>query len=113
MWTVVAGFNQQFTAITSWNGSAQSNRLHSFASCWHFEPSAGPQTFRRIFVDFSQVRTHSLQELVYKQGQASHGWHALLFRRGDVDSGWEGGEETEEVEGKLSELTCSCKCDGS
>ena len=55
--TVVSGFDPEFNAITGLNGSGKSNILD--AICFVLGIS-----------NLSQVRASSLQELVYKQGQA-------------------------------------------
>lgn len=55
--TVVSGFDCQFNAITGLNGSGKSNILD--AICFVLGIS-----------NLAQVRAHSLQDLVYKQGQA-------------------------------------------
>jgi len=55
--TVVTGFDQQFNAITGLNGSGKSNILDSIC-------------FVLGISKLEQVRAGSLQELVYKQGQA-------------------------------------------
>uniref|UniRef100_A0A0D9V970 SMC hinge domain-containing protein n=1 Tax=Leersia perrieri TaxID=77586 RepID=A0A0D9V970_9ORYZ len=55
--TVVAGFDPLFNAITGLNGSGKSNILDSIC-------------FVLGITDLRQVRAASLQELVYKQGQA-------------------------------------------
>ncbi|KAK3162761.1 hypothetical protein QOZ80_1BG0093410 [Eleusine coracana subsp. coracana] len=55
--TVVSGFDPLFNAITGLNGSGKSNILDSIC-------------FVLGITDLRQVRAASLQELVYKQGQA-------------------------------------------
>jgi structural maintenance of chromosome 2 len=55
--TVISGFDRSFNAITGLNGSGKSNILD--AICFVLGIS-----------NLSQVRVNSLQELVYKQGQA-------------------------------------------
>jgi chromosome segregation ATPase len=55
--TVVPGFDPLFNAITGLNGSGKSNILDSIC-------------FVLGITDLRQVRAASLQELVYKQGQA-------------------------------------------
>jgi len=55
--TVISGFDSEFNAITGLNGSGKSNILD--AICFVLGIS-----------NLSQVRASSLQELVYKQGQA-------------------------------------------
>lgn len=55
--TVISGFDPEFNAITGLNGSGKSNILD--AVCFVLGIS-----------NLSQVRASSLQELVYKQGQA-------------------------------------------
>ncbi|KAL6840020.1 hypothetical protein ACP4OV_029830 [Aristida adscensionis] len=55
--TVVSGFDPRFNAITGLNGSGKSNILDSIC-------------FVLGITDLRQVRAASLQELVYKQGQA-------------------------------------------
>ena len=55
--TVVQGFDEQFNAITGLNGSGKSNILDSIC-------------FVLGISKLEQVRAGSLQELVYKQGQA-------------------------------------------
>ncbi|XP_066310411.1 structural maintenance of chromosomes protein 2-1-like [Miscanthus floridulus] len=55
--TVVSGFDPLFNAITGLNGSGKSNILDSIC-------------FVLGITDLRQVRATSLQELVYKQGQA-------------------------------------------
>jgi len=55
--TVVSGFDPAFNAITGLNGSGKSNILDSIC-------------FVLGISNLSQVRAGSLQELVYKQGQA-------------------------------------------
>mmetsp|Transcript_6395 Transcript_6395/g.20085 ORF Transcript_6395/g.20085 Transcript_6395/m.20085 type:complete len:115 (-) Transcript_6395:20-364(-) len=55
--TIVPQFDQYFNAITGLNGSGKSNILDSIC-------------FVLGITNLSQVRCSSLQELVYKQGQA-------------------------------------------
>lgn len=55
--TVVPDFDRYFNAITGLNGSGKSNVLDSIC-------------FVLGITNLSQVRAGSLQELVYKQGQA-------------------------------------------
>lgn len=55
--TVISGFDKHFNAITGLNGSGKSNILDSIC-------------FVLGIRNLSQVRASSLQELVYKQGQA-------------------------------------------
>lgn len=55
--TVVSGFDPFFNAITGLNGSGKSNILDSIC-------------FVLGITNLSNVRVGSLQELVYKQGQA-------------------------------------------
>jgi len=55
--TVISGFDKYFNAITGLNGSGKSNILDSIC-------------FVLGIRNLSQVRASSLQELVYKQGQA-------------------------------------------
>ena len=55
--TVVPGFDPYFNAITGLNGSGKSNILDSIC-------------FVLGITNLQQVRATSLQELVYKQGQA-------------------------------------------
>ena len=87
--TVISGFDPQFNAITGLNGTGKSNILDAicfvlgisnlsqvitliFSGMHVAIPTRKfqqvPYNYRRLI--FSQVRASSIQELVYKQGQA-------------------------------------------
>lgn len=55
--TVISGWDREFNAITGLNGSGKSNVLDAIC-------------FVLGINNLSQVRVHSLQDLVYKRGQA-------------------------------------------
>lgn len=80
--TVVSGFDPAFNAITGLNGSGKSNILDSIC-------------FVMGITNLSAVRAGSLQELVYKQGQAgvSKATVTLVFNNEDTAAspvGYEG-----------------------
>jgi structural maintenance of chromosome 2 len=70
--TVVTGWDEQFNAITGLNGSGKSNILD--AICFVLGIS-----------NLSQVRAGSLQDLIYKQGQAgiTKATVSLVFNNAD------------------------------
>lgn len=84
--TVVAGFDPLFNAITGLNGSGKSNILD--AICFVLGIS-----------NLSQVRAGSLQELVYKQGQAgvSRASVTLVFNNEDKNGSPVGYEQHDEL----------------
>src|SRR5690242_8827270 len=55
--TVISGLDRQFNALTGLNGSGKSNILDAIC-------------FVLGITNLSQVRASSLQDLIYKQGQA-------------------------------------------
>lgn len=83
--TVVSGFDPAFNAITGLNGSGKSNVLDSIC-------------FVLGITNLSQVRASSLQELVYKNGQAGirKATVTLVFDNSNKDVspvGYEGSDE--------------------
>jgi structural maintenance of chromosome 2 len=84
--TVVSGFDTQFNAITGFNGTGKSNILDSIC-------------FVLGISNLSQVRAASLQELVYKQGQAgiTKATVTLTFDNADKSSSPVGYESFDEI----------------
>lgn len=84
--TVISGFDPYFNAITGLNGSGKSNILD--AICFVLGIS-----------NLSQVRAGSLQELVYKQGQAgvSRATVTIVFDNADKASSPVGYEDYEQI----------------
>lgn len=84
--TVVSGFDEKFNAITGLNGSGKSNILD--AICFVLGIS-----------NLSHVRASSLQELVYKQGQAgvTKASVTIIFNNQDTSSSPLGYEQYEQL----------------
>ncbi|PRW61562.1 structural maintenance of chromosomes 2-1 isoform A [Chlorella sorokiniana] len=83
---VVAGFDPQFNAITGLNGSGKSNILDSIC-------------FVLGIQNLQQVRANSLQELVYKQGQAgiTKATVSIVFDNREKERGPVGYEALDEI----------------
>jgi structural maintenance of chromosome 2 len=84
--TIVSGFDSQFNAITGLNGSGKSNILD--AICFVLGIS-----------NLSQVRVHSLNELVYKSGQSriSRASVSLIFDNSNPEQSPVGYESEKEL----------------
>ncbi|KAG8054309.1 hypothetical protein GUJ93_ZPchr0001g31079 [Zizania palustris] len=84
--TVVSGFDPLFNAITGLNGSGKSNILDSIC-------------FVLGITDLRQVRAASLQELVYKQGQAgvTKATVSIVFDNSDRSRSPLGYEDSSEI----------------
>jgi structural maintenance of chromosome 2 len=84
--TVVLGFDPFFNAITGLNGSGKSNILDSIC-------------FVLGITNLSNVRVGSLQELVYKQGQAgiTRATVSILFDNSDRSRSPIGYEDCREI----------------
>eukprot|EP01138_Halocafeteria_seosinensis_P008016 gb/GECG01008191.1/.p1 GENE.gb/GECG01008191.1/~~gb/GECG01008191.1/.p1 ORF type:complete len:1233 (+),score=321.40 gb/GECG01008191.1/:1-3699(+) len=84
--TVISGFDSQFNAITGLNGSGKSNVLDGIC-------------FVLGITNLSQVRVGSLQELVYKKGQAgvTKASVTLVFNNMDTANSPVGYEQYEKI----------------
>lgn len=109
---VIPGFDAQFNAITGLNGSGKSNILDSICfvlgiqnlqqvtnlfNIWNFAFMVLWRSHSRWF--FTQVRANSLQELVYKQGQAgiTKATVSIVFDNTDKDRSPVGYEHMDEI----------------
>lgn len=84
--TVVSGFDPQFNAITGLNGSGKSNILDAIC-------------FVLGITNLTQVRAGSLQELIYKMGQAgvNRATVSLVFNNEDKSQSPIGYESHDEI----------------
>lgn len=84
--TLVQGFDPKFNAITGLNGSGKSNILDSIC-------------FVLGITNLQQVRAGSLQELVYKQGQAgvTRATVSIVFNNSDKSSSPVGFEDCNKI----------------
>lgn len=84
--TVISGFDPQFNAITGLNGAGKSNVLDGIC-------------FVLGITNLSQVRVGSLQELVYKKGQAgvTKASVTLVFNNMDTPNSPVGYEQYEKI----------------
>lgn len=82
----VKGFDKQFNAITGLNGSGKSNILDSIC-------------FVLGIQNLQQVRANSLQELVYKQGQAgiTKATVSIVFDNSDKENSPVGYDHLDEI----------------